>query len=58
MLYQTMLTSVCPQTLALTCGFSRFRNTNDGQFYGQGRVGLGLTEVFDRVDHEGLACLF
>lgn len=42
---------------SLTCGFSRFWTANDGKFDGQGRVGIGLTEVLDRVDHEGVACL-
>lgn len=42
---------------SLTCGFSRFRATNDGNFDRQGRAGLGLTEILDRVDHEGVACL-
>lgn len=49
--------SCASKQCSLTCGFSRFRTTNNGQFYGHGRVGFGLVEVFDRVDHEGIACL-
>lgn len=48
---------LCMSSKPLTCSFSRFRTTNDGKFDRQGRVGLGLTEEFNRVDHEGVACL-
>lgn len=41
----------------LTCGFACFGWANNSQFDGKGRVGLWLTEIFDWVEDEGIACL-
>jgi len=41
----------------LTCGFACFWWANDNQFDWKGRVGLWLTDIFDWVEDEGVACL-
>lgn len=42
---------------SLTCGFSRFGWSYDCQLDWHGGVGLALSQVFEGVEHEGVACL-